>query len=41
MEFKLTCPAGTVRHGSDLRGANWEAWFEFRFGADIKLKFLT
>jgi hypothetical protein len=38
MEFKLTCPAGTVRHGSDFRRANREAWFEFKFGADTKLK---
>jgi hypothetical protein len=39
MEFKLTYPARPVRHGSDLRRANREAWFEFNFGADTKLNF--
>jgi hypothetical protein len=39
MEFKLTCPAGHVRHSSDLRRVNREAWFELKFGADAKLNF--
>jgi hypothetical protein len=39
MEFKLTCPAGPVRHGSDSRRADREACFEFRLVAETKLNF--
>jgi hypothetical protein len=37
MEFQLTFPAGLVRQDSNLRWANWEAWFEFIFGAVTNL----